>query len=985
MADTVLQGTLQIEIDGSGLEAELHYTPGDEGEEWNREKIFELLSRHHITEGINSQAIDDLLQKPPKKAEPVTITAAEGVPVEPAKDEEVEWNDLPIPDDLTEDAERFFPTLGEPKIIQVKIEKVKKQQKVEKKQKLGFLPPKEEVVTVVEKKEIPEKIEVDPAVEDTGWVQEGQKIAVVYAGEPGKPGKDIYGNQLMPEKEPQTAVYPGSGVEKKRGELTAVRTGFFRRGSNWAEAFPFQRHNWNVHLADDQVTCLLDFTPGNENSSLPDAAEIIKAAEELGADLETLVGENDIISLLKEWSQSGKEVKNYSISSDEDSVIGIDVSEDNMKAALTLRKGRGNGKPLHLKDVGAALRSSGVKGFQSNKVKADILEFYRGPEQLLEGYVLAEGTAPEEPETPELEFSIKFIGEKEKEEIKKLLTAADNAAQGIHSAADFPVDSVQEMAFVVRHQPIAHFTKVKQGKPGKDVYGKEIPSEEPPKPVVSVHENIKEDDGQYTADITGLLEKALIDGAVHLRMRPHRDAEVEVKRADENMKAYLTVKPAEGAGRSVNEELLWKKIKEAGIVRGVKEDVVNDAAARIADGEAVDYLLIAEGQAPKHATRNQINFKVDVAEDRKVTIKKDGSADYKNVHHLTTVQQGETIAELEPPEEEGEDGWDVTGKTISARSFQGFDLELGANVEKTETEGGGFTITAKSNGKLFYDKKKIDVEQVHQVPGNVGLESGNIKFNGSVQIKENVESGFTVMSGGSIQIGGSVDGALISADGEILINQGVKGGGKAVLRTKDSIKAGFVEHARLLSVKDVLIKNFCLRSVVKCNGKMTLMSDKGHFIGGAVRSRYGIEVMNLGSNKEVKTEVFFGQDYLIADQIEIEEREIQKIKDKLLTFDVFMLKMEKQGQREKLEKARKEKLKLMKVMEKRSLRLFTFREKFEEHFPSEVKVKGTLFPGVIIESHGRYYETKQQKKNIRIAFNLESGQLEEKSNGQEEK
>ena len=98
-----------------------------------------------------------------------------------------------------------------------------------------------------------------------------------------------------------------------------------------------------------------------------------------------------------------------------------------------------------------------------------------------------------------------------------------------------------------------------------------------------------------------------------------------------------------------------------------------------------------------------------------------------------------------------------------------------------------------------------------------------------------------------------------------------------------------------------------------------------------------------------------------------------------------MLKMEKQGQREKLEQARREKLKLMKIMEKRSLRLFTFREKFEEHFPSEVKVKGTLFPGVVIESHGRYYETKQEKKNVSIMFNLDTGQLEEKSNGKEEK
>ena len=860
MAETVLTGNLQIEIDGSGLEAKLIFTPDEEGEKWSRENVLELLSRNHISEGIKTKEIDELLEKPPKKAEPVTIVAAEGTPVVPAKGEEVEWKECPIPDDLKEDAERFFPSLGDPEIVQTRVEKIKKQQKVEKKQKLGFLPAKEEVVTVVEKKEIPEKIEVDPEVEETGWVEEGQKIAVVYAGETGKAGKDIYGNQLLPDNEPQTAVYPGTGVEKKGGELLALERGFFRRGTNWAEVFPFKRHQWNVHLAEDKVTVLLDFIPGNEHSSLPDAAEIVKAAEELGADLETIISGEEILALLKEWLQSGKEVKNYSISSDEDSVIQIDVSEDHMKAVLTLRKGRGNGKPLNLKDVGSALRASGLKGFKPDNVKADILGFYRSTEQSLEEYVLTEGTPPEEPETPELQFSVQFIGEKEKQQIQQQLSTANHAAQGIHSAADFPVESVEEMAFVVRHQPIAHISKVKQGKAGKDVYGKEIPAAEPPKPVVTVYENIQEEEGQYIADTTGLFEKAVIDGVFVLRMRPHRDAEVDVKTAEENMKAYLTVTPAEGAGKKVDNELLWKKIKDAGVVRGINEEVVNEAAVKISTGESIDHLLIAQGQAPTHATKNQINFKLELAEDSSVTIKKDGSADYKNVHQITTVKKGQEIAEVEPPEEEGEDGWDVNGKTISARSFQGFDLELGGNVEKEETEKGGFIIRAKTDGKLLYDKKKIDVEQIHVVAGNVGLESGNIKFNGSVQIKGDVESGFTVISGDSIQIGGNVDGALISAEGEVLINQGVKGAGKAVVRTKDSIKAGFVEHARLLSVKDVIIKNFCLRSVVKCNGRMTLMSDKGHFIGGAVRSRYGIEVMNLGSDKGIKTEVFFGQD-----------------------------------------------------------------------------------------------------------------------------
>lgn len=985
MSDGIVKGSLQIEIDGSGLEARLLYTPGEEGEDWGRDKIFDLLSRNHITEGVQTREIEDFLKKPPSKQEPLTITAARGTPVQPAKDEEVEWKDSPIPENLQEDAEKFLADLGAPEIIQVRIEKIKKQQKVEKKQKLGFLPAKEEIVTVVEKKEIPEKIEVDPSVEATGYAEEGGKLAVVYPGEPGKPGKDIYGNPILPEKEPQVAVYPGKGVEKKKGELLATEKGLFRRGKNWIEVIPFAVHSWNVHLAGDNITCLLDFTPGNKGSSLPEVAEIIEAVKELNVDESTLLPQDDIAALITEWAGSGKEIKDYSISADEDASIRCDVTEDKMKATLFLKKGRGRGKALDLKDVGSLLRTSGIKGFKPDKVKTDVLEFYRSPNQTLEDYVLVEGTPPEAPETPELQFSVRFIDEKEREEIKKQLSPVNPAEMGIASNSEFSLESVKEMAFVVRHQPIAHFSKAKPGKPGKDVHGSEIPPEEAPKPVVHVFENIKEEEGQFIADISGLLEKGENEGEILLRVRSHRDAEIRITKTEDNMKAHISISPAEGAGKKANEEEIWKAIKENGITRGIKEDVVNTVLSRLQDGESIDYILIAEGQPPKHASKNQINFKIEFAADKNVKIKENGRADYKNVSRLTMVRKGEEIAQVDPPEEEGEDGWDISGKSISARSFQGFDIELGDNVEKKELGNGGFSIVANCDGKLVYDKKRIDVENVHMVAGDVGLKSGNIKFKGLVQIKGNVDSGFSVIAGDTIQIGGNVEAALVSSDGDIVINQGVKGAGKAVLRTKKNIKAGFVEQATLLSVNDIIIKNFCLRSVVKCNGKMSLLSDKGHFIGGAVRSKLGIEVMNLGSEKEIKTEVFFGQDYLIADQIEIEEREIQKIKDKLLTFDVFMLKMEKQGEREKLEKARKEKLKLMKLMEKRSLRLFTFREKFEEHFPSEIKVKGTLFPGVIIESHGRYYETKQKKKNITIAFNLETGQLEEKSNTEEKK
>ena len=73
-----------------------------------------------------------------------------------------------------------------------------------------------------------------------------------------------------------------------------------------------------------------------------------------------------------------------------------------------------------------------------------------------------------------------------------------------------------------------------------------------------------------------------------------------------------------------------------------------------------------------------------------------------------------------------------------------------------------------------------------------------------------------------------------------------------------------------------------------------------------------------------------------------------------------------------------EKVRLLKAIEAKSFRLFTLRESLEEHTPSEIVVSGTVFPGVVFESHGRYYDIKTEKRRVIIRFNEKLGQIEER-------
>jgi uncharacterized protein (DUF342 family) len=69
----------------------------------------------------------------------------------------------------------------------------------------------------------------------------------------------------------------------------------------------------------------------------------------------------------------------------------------------------------------------------------------------------------------------------------------------------------------------------------------------------------------------------------------------------------------------------------------------------------------------------------------------------------------------------------------------------------------------------------------------------------------------------------------------------------------------------------------------------------------------------------------------------------------------------------------------MKLLEQHNLKVFTLREKFEEHHESEIQVRGNVYPGVVLESHGRYYEVNHMRGGVVFYFDSGTGQIKEKN------
>ncbi len=991
-AETVtVTGILKIEIPDPAISLFLIFEPSDDGDHWTPGKIAASLRERGITAGYSQEKLAAFLKKARHApGKPFRHELIKGTAPEDPQPDTVHWKPLPEGQEHGDVKESVLAQAGAPELYREVREKVEKKKTVEKKGNAPFGQARTETITVTETVTRKEPADVDPRVLRSEYVRAGSVLGTVTSRLVGLPGTDIYGNTIPIGEAGDLNFYHGDHIVRQGNTLTAERSGFLRVGANWADVVPFEPHQWSISISRDKATCFLDFTPGHSATPLPDVTEVLHAAKDHSYPEEHLLSPEDVTVLMERQVRTGEPAQ-IPLSKPRDAAIEIVVAEDSLSAHLSIRKGTGAGKALKLKEIGTAIKESGLAGLNLPKIKEDITTFFEGPDFELTGYLLCEGVAPVPGEARNAEFAPTYHEARKTEEIKKELAhtvaeGADNLEE-YPSLSDFPPDSITKTADVVEEQLICSFDPPTPGQPGRDVYGKTIQAEAGRTPDIVLHENLIQKNNVIVGTVPGVLDYGEIDETIHLRVRAHVDATIAVSVSSDRMEGLLSLTEGIGTGSRLSMEEIRTALEENGVVHGVDDERILKALDTARTGVAVKEFVVAEGTPAIDQSENRIEFIVDISSDPGVRIRKDGSADFRNRNTITTVEKGEPICRILPSQQEPVDGMDVTGKAIPAQNISGLQLELGENVLKEEQDDGEIIIVATTDGELLYDSNRLAVETVHTIKGDVNMKVGNVKFPGTVLIDGTVRTGFYVISGGDIKISGGVEGALLSSDGDILIKQGVKGAGKAVLRSKKGIMSPFVELATLLSVGNVTLKSSVVRSRIKCNGRISFQGDNGRIVGGQIRARNGVEAGSIGTPRGIKTELSFGQDYLIADLIEKEEEEIEKVKKRITQVDHAMQKSEKglNGDSQ-LQTLRKEKVNLLKLMEKRGLRLFTLRERYEQHFPSKVVIKGDVYAGTVFESHGRVYEITSPRKGISVEFNPQTGNIEisELKNGSEE-
>ena len=901
-----MKGT--VEVRKNGLEARFAWTPDPSGDVWDLEALRSLLAEADVRVEVPDSVLEEALGFFSSHDEPseTDVIAAGVKPVEPIPFR-VEIRPAPLPAVVKESLEAVLR---------------------------DALPTDDEVVY--------------------GWAAAADSLGTVTPAVAARAGLALNRDPIAPPEQTGNDFELGENLEVRGSDLIAETDGIVRIGKARADLVPCRLHEWSLTGGPSAGGCFLNYRPGHPSLPVPAAPDIVAAAGKLGYLPEKLRPEEEIRALVAEAASDGVSLEVCPLSLDTDGSMTIETDSMRLRADLHLRKSSGDGKPLVLNEIAAAIRHSGLRGLDGPAVKAAIMAFWKGGEADV-SIPLKQGVEPERGPDRELEYLVPFLEEQDAAPIRERLVFEPDKVRGILSLREFPPEAVSKMAAVESGQAVGRLGAATAGKSGRDIDGKELPGYPGNDPDVRIHEGLGWDGDTIVAAADGLLDVGkTMDDVTHLRVRPHRDALIRITVTDDKIKAFVSTRLPAGTGSSATFDRIRDEAEKAGVVKGLLEREMEEVAERSLHGEIITGHLVAEGRLPMEGgSRLSLSLAGDPAQAP------------------IPVKAGETVGVLASTGEES--GWNVLGEPLLDDDSA---LKVGEYIDRKENDDGSVTLTAAKGGHLVMSEGQLKVRHELDYVGDVSLASGSIRFPGTIKIDGSILSRVVVDGGEGVEVSQVVQAALVNSGGDVFIGKGIKGEGKAVVRTQGKLTLSYAEDANLLATGNITVLRTLMNCRVKCNGRLEFPSGDGKLVGGVMKLKDGLVCKDVGNERETATIVSFGQDYLVESQIEQVRKELEKIQEFISKTDALMEDLERKGAAEKLIQVRRKKVDAMKMLEKKNLKLFLLREKFERHFESEVRIAGTAWPGTTFESHGRLLKVSEPLVGVRIAFDREKGRLE---------
>lgn len=466
-------------------------------------------------------------------------------------------------------------------------------------------------------------------------------------------------------------------------------------------------------------------------------------------------------------------------------------------------------------------------------------------------------------------------------------------------------------------------------------------------------------------DLSGYLDRARIDynilelknaydtvcaGTVVFPLLPNavyaESEKMMVRISDDNMTVTVKFFAPSDNGSLMDLQEIVNDLFYKGVKAGIKKEAIESF---LANREYCKEYVFAEGEPAQRGTDASIEYHFNTDLSLKPTVLEDGSVDFHNLNNISPVCEGDLLATL-IKEVPGKMGYNVLGDKIRPSEVRKKRLNGGLNMTLSEDR---CKLYSAVNGHVTLINETVFVSNTYEVE-DVGSATGDIVYDGNVNVKGNVCTGFKVIAKGDIEVGGVVEGAELQAGGQIILKRGVQGGGRAKITAKSNIVAKFIESA-IVSAEGYVRTNSILHSQVSAKGEVEVSGKKGFVTGGVVRSTTAVIAKTIGSETGSKTIIEVGVDPVQKEKFAVLGKEIANLEAEMgKVYPVLVAFGKRIGQGERLDEAKMAQMKQLSVVYAQQEKDLSEKKKeFEEmqecmemDSNAKIKVTGDVYPGV---------------------------------------
>lgn len=421
---------------------------------------------------------------------------------------------------------------------------------------------------------------------------------------------------------------------------------------------------------------------------------------------------------------------------------------------------------------------------------------------------------------------------------------------------------------------------------------------------------------------------------------------LQLKIGEDGMSVEALITAPKPGGGEIGLRDIYDELEKAGIRFGIDEREIGRILSERLFGSA---FIIASGRIAVDGRESIIRYNFETERHKPFMELQYGRINLKELNFIQNCSEGDILAELVPAEE-AVDGYDVFGnRFIAVPPGTAAVLKCGAN---TEIEGN--KIISKIRGNVVLNSGTVEVEEIVSVE-NVDYETGNIDFDGSVDISGTIADGFSVKASGDVQVGKCIGRCSVSAGRDVILKAGINGDREGRIEAAGNILSRYLESCSISCDGDVLVEEVVMNSQIDTAGSLLLTGRRAELIGGFSIIGKTLICRKIGNLYDSKTGVIMGVHPPVIESFFNLKKALDTSRERLDKLDEQKLQLkalkpaDREGAVKILQALEKVEEDIARTAEDISRRIREMQEKREEIVPdrkSYILVEDRLYKGV---------------------------------------